>query len=316
MQQLRSFVLDCDTGRDDALAILAAAQSKLPLAGVIASYGNVHLTQAIDNTARVLALAGCEEIALLVGAQTALQLHSGIEKVVLPRQSISGNGLCNLELPKAQRTLPSLPSPVALGDEVMRLVEKHGPLDYVILGPATNFAQICAVFGDDLHKYIMRVTMMGGKFEPLWSDNPQPDFNFACDPFAVRKIMESGIEIHFVPINATWPIALTIPEIEALEAVSPVGSFAKELMLAHCQSFAPDALFRFHDPSAMMAHIMQRSFTEEKLDVVCDEADMSFGQLISTSSGFPVKIYRPDDKARNKLLETILLSLKLRKTSR
>lgn len=312
MLPLRSFILDCDTGRDDALAILVAIQSKLPLAGVIASYGNVKLAQVIDNTARVLALAGCEEIALLVGAQTALQLHSGIEKVVLPRQSISGNGLCNLELPKAQRTLPFTSSPAALGDEVMRLVEKHGPLDYVILGPATNFAQLCAVFGDDLHKYIMRVTMMGGKFDPLWSDNPQPDFNFVCDPFAVRKIMESGIEIHFVPINVTWPIELTIPEIEALEAVSPVACFAKALMLAHCRSFASDAVFRFHDPCALLAHIMNKNFIEQRLNVACDEDNTAYGQLILASNGFPAKIYCPDDTTRNELLETILLALELR----
>src|SRR5690606_10427724 len=51
--------LDCDTGSDDAIAILSAAlHPGLELLGVSCVNGNVTLDHVVDNTLRTLTLAG------------------------------------------------------------------------------------------------------------------------------------------------------------------------------------------------------------------------------------------------------------------
>src|SRR5215208_2949348 len=54
-----AWVMSCDTGVDDALALgVAAAHPDLDLTAVVASAGNAPLSDVVANTAAVLALLG------------------------------------------------------------------------------------------------------------------------------------------------------------------------------------------------------------------------------------------------------------------
>ena len=305
------FIIDCDTGRDDALAIWAALALDLNLAGVVASYGNVTLGHVADNSARVLALAGREDIPLFAGAAAPPRRHRAYEQVVLPRQAKSGNGLCNLEFPKAQKTLPSPLAPEQLAAEIVRLAEKTGPLDYVILGPATNFAALCETLGSDVRKYIATITMMGGKFDDLWDAAPQADFNLACDPFAVRTILERGLNPRFVTLNTTWPICLPEDDVAQLRGDEKIAVAARDLMLAHIRHFAPEPVFRFHDPAVIATLMNPVRFETVTLDIVCDEQNPDFGRLVRKDDGFPAALYRSDAAHGDTILHTLLAALKL-----
>lgn len=309
--QHRPFIIDCDTGRDDALAIWAALALDLNLAGVVASYGNVTLDRVIDNSARILALAGREDIPLFAGAASPPRRHRAYEQMVLPRQANSGNGLCNLEFPKAQKTLPSPLAPEQLAAEIVRLADKTGPLDYVILGPATNFAALCETLGDDLGKYIATITMMGGKFDALWDAAPQADFNLACDPFAVRAILERGLTPRFVTLNTTWPICLPEGDVEQLHGDEKIAVAARDLMLAHIRHFAPEPLFRFHDPAVIAALTNPGRFDAANLDIICDEQNPDFGRLVRKDDGFPAALYHSDAAHGDLILQTLLAALGL-----
>lgn len=308
---LRPFIIDCDTGRDDALAIWVALAKKLPLAAVVASYGNSVLSNVVDNTARVLALAGREDIPLLGGAVTPLRLHAGYNKIVRPRQDTSGNGLCNLELPRSLRPLPAPSTPEDLAAHLVDLAAQHGPLDYIILGPATNFAALCYVLGKRIRNLVARVTMMGGKFGPLWTSMPAADFNLASDPCAVRILLEHGPPLRFVTMNTTWPVALPLEVIEKLNASSEVGAVTKQLMMAYCRHFAPEPVFRFHDPCVVLAAEDTTGFTDTKLDIVCTEDSPEVGRLIEQENGFPSQIYRSPTQGPQEFLHTLLLNLSL-----
>lgn len=304
------FIIDCDTGRDDALTIWSALSLHMNLVGVVASYGNVGLDSVIDNCARVLALARRDDIPLFAGAAAAGSNHKGYTGIVQPRQKISGNGLCNLELPKPARPLPAPLGPAQLGEQIAALAQAHGPLHYVIIGPATNFAAICDALGDDIKQHVSGVTMMGGKLDALWDEMPGADFNLVSDPFAVRTIFERGFAIRFVPMNVTWPIMLPLPALEALpEAADIVGKTAKDLMIAHAKNFAPEPVFRFHDPSVTAALEQQLPFSPERLDIVCDETSDNFGRLVD--GAYDAFILEADDRQRDLLRDTVLQSLGL-----
>jgi inosine-uridine nucleoside N-ribohydrolase len=308
---LTPFIIDCDTGRDDALAIWTALALDLPLAGVVASYGNVPLENVADNTARVLALMGRDDIPLFAGAAAPLLPHSAYDRIVLPRQAVSGNGLCNLDFPKAKRVLPAPLTPSQLAAQIVHVAEEKGPLDYIILGPATNFAGLCAVLGGNAAQFFASVTMLGGKLDALWDGAPSADFNLACDPFAVRQILERGLHPRFITLNTTWPIALSEEAVAHLWGQEKIAVAARDLMLAHIRHFAPEPVFRFHDPAVIATLLEQDRFQPATLDILCDDGHADFGRLVRKEEGFPAALYCSDDLHGQDILQLILNALGL-----
>lgn len=309
---LKPFIVDCDTGRDDALLLWCALALKLPLAGVIASYGNVAMASVLDNTARVLALGGREDLPLFAGASRPSRRHSGYENVVAPRQTKSGNGLANVHLPRTNRKLADYGGPVPLANGIEAIArDNREPLDYILIGPATNLAAICNVLGGRTKEVIGTVTMMGGKFQPLWDQIPGADFNVLADPYALRAVLEAGVGVRFVPMNATYPVALDLPDVQALAASTEIAKWAQEIMVAHCRHFAPEPVFRFHDPAVLMAVLAPEGFKSKTLDINVDEKSEEFGRLIDSDNGYPVQLYQAEKTLHEKFLNGILSALGL-----
>ena len=74
-------LLDCDTGVDDAVAILLAKHlQNLELVAVTSVAGNVEIEHTTENTLRVLELAGLGQIPVYRGAET--------EEIPTVRQSL------------------------------------------------------------------------------------------------------------------------------------------------------------------------------------------------------------------------------------
>lgn len=307
--------IDCDTGRDDALTLWTALALKMPLAGVLCSYGNVALPRVADNTARVLSFGGGGGIPVFAGAAGPLHAHRGFRETTLPRQKISGNGLCGVLLPPAPAPAPLPPADLAAAIE--GIARDKGPLDYFIIGPATNLASLCGLWGEKTKDILARVTMMGGKTGALWDEMPGADFNLACDPFAARALLQRGLGVRFVTMNTTWPLLLTLEELEALKPspASPVAAKAKEIMIAHAKHFAPmtgsGPVFRFHDPAALLALGDDAGFRKARLDIECDESSPSFGRLVETENGFSGEIHDAPPECGEDFKDRILAALGL-----
>lgn len=302
----RPIVIDCDTGRDDALTLaVAVKQTAAPLVGVVTSYGNVPLRQVTENTARVMALLGKEDIPILPGATQSSQPELAAD-LLAKRHAGMGNGLCNLELPPTDRSLRPAMTPEVLAANLEKLAKKHGALDYVIIGPATNFAAVADVLGAKLPQVVSSVTMMGGKLGALWDEVPGgADFNIACDPKAAQRALNAGVPARIVPMNVTWPIALNVPELESLKPVDKTGAFAKELMLAQARHFAPDNMFRFHDPSVLIAMGQPQGFKTETISIG-QEPGSDFGRVRSAATGLAVQVYQADPGQKAQFLAQML----------
>ena len=68
----RNVIIDCDTGLDDAVALLLAIRSpELNVKGITCVNGNVSLEKVIKNTLRVVEHSG-KDIPVYAGASTAL----------------------------------------------------------------------------------------------------------------------------------------------------------------------------------------------------------------------------------------------------
>ncbi len=303
-------VIDCDTGRDDALSIWLSIMRGDNLVGVVCSYGNTTLSKVSDNTSRVLSLSNRGDIPLYIGANNPLKDHVGYRNVVLPRQQSSGNGLCNIELPVPELNHSEDVDAEALASKLVSLYEEHGKIDYIIIGPATNFALICNELGDKIHEYVNSVTMMGGKLDALWSKLPGADFNIVSDPYAIDTILRAGVNFRFVPMDFTWPIEMNLDKIDALEPTSDVAEYSKRLMVEHCKNFSPDGNFKFHDPSVIMSMQYDNLFKKEKIKICLDENSDNYGRLSVDGDGYNVGIFKPDSNYNQEFIGNILKTLR------
>lgn len=306
---LRPFIIDCDTGRDDALALWTAMAMNAPLAAVVTSYGNTSLENVTDNTARVLGLFSGDDIPLWACATAPAKDHKGYQNVVIPRQKAAGNGICNIELPVAERSIPDPISAVELAENIKTLAAKHGPLDYIILGPATNLAAACNVLGEDAVKYIARITMMGGTLDHMWEELSAPDFNIICDPFAIKTLFETAIDMRFVSLSTTWPIKMSLTELEALQTDSShtLAEISKTIMITHTRDFAPEPIFRFHDPAVIVAAQDDTTFKPHKISIIDDENHDEFGRLIyDEENGYDIGLHYSNEAIGQHILSTIL----------
>ena len=310
-------IIDCDTGRDDALSLWLALALGMDLAAVVASYGNTVLENVSENCARVLALAGREDIPLWQGESHPSHPHPAIETILLPKQQGSGNGLCNLDLPRSGRHAEIL-NATERAERLRAIAHDKGRVDYVILGPATNFAATCKMLGDDARRVIASVTMMGGKLGGLWDQMPGADFNIACDPFAVQSLLKQGqshgFPVRFVPMNVTWPIVLDMPQLEALEASSVMGQTAKDLMMAHARYFAPEPVFRFHDPCVILALRETNNYRATMLHVDDDISSTELGRLVEDVQGYPALILEASQELRAHFMNEILVQLSIKRS--
>jgi len=177
------FIIDVDTGIDDAFGLLyALAAPSIRLLGVATVAGNVDLAKATRNTRAVLALGGRADIPVWSGCAAPL-LHAPEDASDI--HGASGLGYAILPKPTAE------PSPTHAIDAIVAAAKQHtGELVLVATGPLTNIA--AALLRDpDLPRRLKRFVLMGGAFRETGNVTPAAEFNIWHDPEAARIVFRA-----------------------------------------------------------------------------------------------------------------------------
>ncbi|MET0525985.1 MAG: nucleoside hydrolase, partial [Nocardioides sp.] len=202
-------ILDCDTGTDDAVAIMAAAlHPDLTLLGVTTVWGNHDVRHTTDNTLRVLDHVGRGDV----------PVHAGRNQPFRPRES---------PLPSGRDDLPStldLPAPVSAAgssDAVAWLVDAlrgaPEPVTLVPTGPLTNIAAAVAAAPDIVAAVRRVVALAGTHLQP--GVRPLVERNVWCDPEAAAYDAAAGFDdLTFVGMDATFAAALDAADADRLAA--------------------------------------------------------------------------------------------------
>lgn len=288
MYQNKNFVLDCDTGRDDALAIELFFKLGLPLRAVVSTFGNVGIDHVINNNLRLLSFLK-QHIPVFKGAERPEKLSVFYDEIVLKRHRTLGNGMSDVILPETDKII----SKDHVEDWIRNFVRDNGKIHYVVTGPATTLSLILDAL-ENPSAYIEKITMMGGKFDPLWAKlSNGPDFNIGADPEAFEKILNSGIETAIIPMNTTFPICISLEQIKLLVPKTVTAEMFKEVMLQHLLKFAPEPFFRFHDPMVPVLLYDSNPFIETKtLKLHVESSDIKeFARLIESKEGVKISVY-------------------------
>ncbi|CAN5568377.1 pyrimidine-specific ribonucleoside hydrolase RihA [soil metagenome] len=218
MQTPARVVIDCDPGRDDALAILAALgapQFQVDFITTVA--GNVTVDRGTSNALGVLAVAGVEDVRVYRGAAAPLA------RTLEPGLPLHG------DMADGEPRLPSARRSVA-GDahEALRAwCREPGdlPTRLVAIGPLTNLGRLLredenALAGVD------DVFVMGGTVGQIETRvSPTAEFNFHTDPEAAELVIRSGASIRLYDYDVTTSCQIPVDAVPEIAGVigSPVG---------------------------------------------------------------------------------------------
>lgn len=186
-------IINCDTGIDDAVALILATKSgKLDIRLIVTDLGNVDPKKSAKNTNNILELIHAPQIPVVAGEGKCLKKER-------PRVAVHGNGgLGDFVFDPNDRK-------VIDGDAVetfyQALMNSEEKVTIISLSPVTNLAKLIIKHPDCLPK-IDRLVFMVGSIEPIKKgEMPYPEFNMATDPEAGEIVFASGIKIEIVPME-------------------------------------------------------------------------------------------------------------------
>jgi len=239
-------VVDCDTGIDDALALLFLAQSpQVEIVAVGSVHGNVTAALAAANTQRVFDLVHRSEIPIAVGAARPLA-----QELQTSGRVHGDDGLGN-----TNRLPPSRP-PVdgSAAEQIVRLARAH-PAEFTLLatGPLTNLA-LALLLEPELPRLIARVVVMGGAIVVPGNATAVAEANVWHDPEAADLVLGAGWDLTLVGLDVTMQTILQGDNLERLQtAAGPIPRFAAEILehyLDYYQRFLGFRGCALHDPLA------------------------------------------------------------------
>jgi inosine-uridine nucleoside N-ribohydrolase len=253
-------ILDCDTGTDDALAILLAlASPELDVRAITVAGGNVGLDRTLANT-----------LALTRLAQSDVAVYSGADRPLLgsfvnePR--IHGvDGLGGVVLPDGGKPAEELAS-----DAIRRILRTSAePVTLVGIAPVTNLA-LALMTEPALASNIASIVLMSG----AWAEGnatPAAEFNALNDPEALSVLLACGRPVVFATLELTAQ-ALVTPQ--RLAALRNLGSGLCLTAACDIQASVPPSRrlpgAPLHDPCAIAWLLRPSLFTTRACSVRVD----------------------------------------------
>jgi purine nucleosidase len=242
----RPILFDCDTGIDDAMAIMHLLGSGGELIAAGSVHGNVPAPLGAKNTLRVLEVADVEGVPVRVGA------HRPMAQPLSTAESVHGDdGLGNTRLsePKAQL------QPGTAAEQIVELAHAR-PSEFalVAVGPLTNLG-LALLLEPELPRLIPEVYVMGGAVEAAGNISPTAEANIWHDPEAAALVAEASWDVTFVTLDATMQTVLTAEHFEQIRnSSSPRAKFVWAILQHYLDVYSqwlPGRTCPLHDPLAV-----------------------------------------------------------------
>ncbi|MFJ4201880.1 nucleoside hydrolase [Streptomyces sviceus] len=254
-------IIDCDTGVDDALALLFAVRHPgIDLRAVTCVAGNTDVDGVVRNTLTVLEQAGAGDIPVARGAARPL-----IEPVRTAQHVHGVDGMGDLGLPAPTRVAVDVDAVTLLRREILA---SPRPVTLIPTAPLTNIALLLRTH-PEVVRNIERIVFMGGAVA-TGNATPVAEFNVWHDPEAAAVLLTAGVPITMYGLDVFERVVVPGADVERLRASSePSLRMAGEL-LAHRDPAAsgdPTPTGGLGDAGAVCAVVDPDGLTTELLPV-------------------------------------------------
>ena len=260
---MRRFVIDTDTGSDDAVALVMALRDPdIHVEAITVVAGNVPLELGTQNALYTVELCG-----------KPVPVYRGMASPLLrpfeSAQHVHGaDGMGDIGLPLQGREA----APGHAVDVIVDTVNRYpGEITLVTLGPLTNVA-MALLHDPSIAAKVKDCVIMGGTGRGHGNVTPVAEYNIWVDPDAAHLVFESGMNLTMVG----WDISYTHATFDAAESAriraigTPLATFVIDIQKALIE-FAMGKMgldgFDLPDPIAMavaidpaVATVKQRRF--------------------------------------------------------
>lgn len=290
----RKVILDVDTGSDDAVAIMTALLSEeLDVIGITTVHGNLPLEYTTDNTLRVVELLG-SHVPVYAGCPYPLV------RDLLPGRRINAQelgGECVIDgkvVAVHEKELP-LPAPSikaqpehAVSWMLRTLKESGEKITLIPVGAMTNIATVLRMDPSVADK-IEEIVCMGGGVN-IHNRAFRTETNFFNDPEAAKIMLDSGVKVTIVTLDATHSSWFGYEEVDKLRALhNKAADFAAEMLYhriyaANLTGARKEPKSALHDVLAVCAVIDPTVLTDVRHET-CDvdiSGGIADGQLMTS----------------------------------
>lgn len=271
-------ILDTDPGIDDAVALaLCARTSQIELLAVTASYGNTHALQAWQNARYILENFGAGHVPVFVGSSRPLCRLGQATTETHGEHGLGYADVPDMGNPPDRSGIPAILDVLQTAQSRVKLVG---------LGPPTTFAAVLAADERLVQSRVSEIVLMGGNAKAEGNVTPVSEFNFWSDPEAASRVLQCGIPVRLVTLDATRRMVMPA------EAVAPLyesPDSAHQALLGHMLRFYVEFHQKYeglngcilNDPLAIAALIHPESIDWRPyyVQVAC-EGTLTRGQLL------------------------------------
>ena len=280
---MKSVIIDCDPGLDDAVALLAAfGAPELDVLAITTVAGNVKGPQTVKNARIIREVAGIDtSIPVCAGAPTPL-----LRAPVTAEDFHGSTGLGNIDFPSPKHAR-SRTHAVNMIIKTCKAAKK-APITLIVTGPMTNVA-LALTMSPDIKDGIDEIVLMGGAHSEGGNITPFSEFNVFADPHAAASVFGSGLPIRCLSLDVTHDIRSTGKRLDQVRASGRRESqVAGDLLEASCKlEFSANGHrdAPLHDPSTVIAVTRPDLFRGRKANVsVVTEQGEQFGRTVPSFS--------------------------------
>ncbi len=233
-------IIDCDTGIDDAFALLFAVRSPaVDLRAVTCVAGNTHVDQVVANTRYVLDAAGAGDIPVARGAATPLLAAAP------DTGSFHGSdGLGGFSRPSDRRTFDRSAVDL-LRQELLAAVGTGEPITLLATAPMTNIALLLRAH-PEVAAGIERIVFMGGSMS-VGNTTAVAEFNVFHDPeaaaIALAAIRDLDVPVTMYGLDVFEHVLVDRDDAARLrDRLDPACQLAGALIDAQCDRLGVEAI--------------------------------------------------------------------------
>ena len=295
---MEKFIIDADTGSDDAVAILLALRDpSVEILGISIVSGNVPLELGILNTKSTMEL--CEQdIKVYAGSNKPLlreykEIHNlddfmdhvkSESPISVSGQCVHGiDGMGDIGIYPKNKTYEKESGVDFL---IKSLNEQPNEITVVTLGPLTNIAKAIEKDSSIIEK-VKHCYVMGGTSDGSGNVSAAAEYNIWVDPEAAKIVFDSGMKITMVGWDNSYKYAmLKEDEMSLLKSLkTKYADFSVDIQKTLIDlTFRTYGFYGFDLPDPItMAIALDNKIIEEsqQLDVIVDTRDgLTRGQTI------------------------------------
>ncbi|HEY2255212.1 MAG TPA: nucleoside hydrolase [Variovorax sp.] len=240
--------IDTDMGFDDLAAVLTVLHTPpWRVEGMSLVAGNAPIEVVTDNALRAADFFGWR-FPIHVGSARPLAGELVTAQNILGADAMASAGR---SLPPARAALASNAAVAALAEHLAAAAE---PQTVLALGPLTNLARVLQQ-RPELAARIGRLLWMGGSAGP-GNHTAAAEFNAAVDPEAINVVLDAGVRLDMVGLDACRQVRVHAADADALRAIGTgKADLLADLLLGYVRIASPDGSLpmSLYDPTAAAA---------------------------------------------------------------